>query len=669
MSITDKSRFEELKASGMLPSPKGVALAVMQLAQDENATNAEIARTIKADPALSGRLVKAANTAQFMGRRAVASVPDAVVVLGLATVRQLALGFSLVSDYRNGRCARFDYEAFWSRSLVTALAMQAVTTHTRAAAPEETFLLGLFNRIGCLALASVYPQEYSQLMASNPDRAVSDLATVERQQFAVDHNELTAALMTDWGLPAVLVDPVLHHEHPAHGRFAEGSRQFMLCYGLHLAGYLADLCLAPEGARAAMLPNLFLLGSRIALDAEKVSAIADQTVRDWQEWGRLLDVPTRNLPPLAAIATAGAAAESPAEGAEGAEGAESVETEARAFEPVGADEAKDLRVLVVDDDRSVLLLLDRVLANAGYTVFTASNGREALNTAMECRAQLILADWLMPEMDGLQFCRALRNTRLGRSVYMVLLTGVEDEARLVEAFEAGVDDYVLKPINPKILLARLRAGERVVSLQNEVECDREEIRRFAAELAMTNRRLQEAALLDPLTGIPNRRYAMDRIQQEWSAAGRSARPLACMLIDVDHFKRINDTYGHDVGDIVLQRVADVLKHTARTPDVICRIGGEEFLVICPDTDASAAGLCAERLRNAAGAMRIAVGNVTLQITISVGVAAMDSAMPGPDSMIKAADQAVYAAKQSGRNRTCIYRPRKAAAAQDVAASA
>jgi len=653
MSITDKSRFEELKASGLLPSPKGVALAVMQLAQDENATNAEIARAISADPALSGRLMKAANTARFAGRRAVASVPDAVVVLGLAVVRQLALGFSLVSDNRDGHCKRFDYDAFWSRSLVTALAMQAVTMQTRVAAPEETFLVGLVSRIGCLALASVYPHEYSQLLEDNPDRGVSELAIVERQRFATDHNELTAALMADWGLPAVLIEPTLHHEQPAAGKFAEGSRQFTLCHGLHLAAYLADLCLAPEGARAAMLPNLFLLGSRIALDAEKVSTIADQTVRDWQEWGRVFEVSTHPVRPIAEIAAEGAAAALPE----------------HAFEPVGADETKDLRVLVVDDDRSVLLLLDKVLANAGYTVFTAANGREALATAMESRAQLILADWLMPEMDGLQFCRALRNTKLGRSVYMVLLTGVEDESRLVEAFEAGVDDYVLKPINPKVLLARLRAGERVVSLQSEVESDREEIRRFAAELAMTNRRLQEAALLDPLTGIPNRRYAMDRIQQEWSAAGRSARPLACMLIDVDHFKRINDTYGHDVGDIVLQRVADVLKQTARTPDVICRIGGEEFLVICPDTDASAAGQCAERLRHAAGAMRISVGNVTLQITISVGVAAMDVAMTGPDSMIKAADQAVYAAKQSGRNRTCIYRPRNVAKAQDLAASA
>lgn len=640
MSITEKSRFEEIRASGLLPSPKGVALAVMQLAQDERTTNAAIARTIKADPALSGRLVKAANTVQFGRRRAVASIPDAIVVLGLNTVRQLALGFSLVSDYRSGRCRGFDYEWFWAHSLIKALAMQTIATHVRIAVPEETFLVGLLSGIGRLALASVYPQEYSEVLADA--ECVGDrLIAAEKQRFATDHLQLTACLLTDWGLPAVLIDPTLHHEMPASAPFEQGSRSHGLTYALHLSATLADICLAPEESRAQRLHELFDLGKRIGLDAEKITDVADQTVRDWQEWGRLLEVPAYPIPPFAELAGQ----------------VQGAEPEADA-QPVVQKDAK-LRVLVVDDDRSVLLLLDKLLNNAGYHVFTATDGKQGLHMAMECRPHLIVADWLMPEMDGLQFCRTLRSTTIGRGVYLLLLTGVEEEARLLDAFDAGVDDYIVKPVNPRVLLARLKAGERVVSLQTEVESDREEIRRFAAELALTNRRLQEAALLDSLTGIPNRRYAMDRIHQEWSAAERSSRRLACMLIDVDNFKRINDTYGHDVGDIVLQRVADSLKQTARTQDVICRIGGEEFLVVCPDTDAAAAVQCAERLRTAANALRISVGNVSLQITISIGVAAMDSAMRGPESMIKAADQAVYAAKQGGRNRTCVYRPRPA----------
>ncbi|RPI45755.1 MAG: diguanylate cyclase [Betaproteobacteria bacterium] len=634
MSIGDESRFEELKASGLLPSPKGVALAVMQLAQDESATTAAMARTIKADPALSGRMVKAANTAQFGGRRPVASVPDAIVVLGINTVRQLALGFSLVSDYRNGKCSAFDYDRFWSRSLIKALAMQAIASRVRTTDPEETFLIGLLSDIGRLALATVYPQQYAQVLTDHGEGPPAQLIRLEQQCFVTDHKQLTAALMSDWGLPKVLIEPTLYQDEPGRSHHPSGSRGYLLVYSLHLAGVLADLCLAPEPNRRAKLPDLFVLGTRMGLDAERITAIADQTVQDWQEWGRLLEVPAHPVRSFAELSKQSAADDA-----------------------APAETADKLRVLLVEDDAATLLMLEKLLDDAGYRVFTAADGKQGLHAAMECRPHIIVVDWLMPEMDGLQFCRALRNSKIGRAVYLVMLTGVEEESRMLQAFEAGVDNYVTKPLNPRLLLAQLRAGERVVSLQTEAESDREEIQRVAAGLAMNNRRLQEAALLDPLTGIPNRRYAMDRIHQEWSAAERSARPLSCMLIDVDHFKSINDTHGHDVGDLVLRRVSEVLKHTARAPDVICRIGGEEFLVVCPDTDAAAAAQCAERLRQATGNMRIPIGNVSLQVTISIGVAARDSTMHTPESLIKAADQAVYAAKHAGRNRTMVFRPR------------
>ncbi len=637
--MTLDTRFQELKAHGRLPSPQGVALAVMRLAQDEAATSGELTRIIKADPALSGRIIKAANTVQFGGRRPVSSIPDAVVVLGLGSVRQLALGFSLVSQYRSGQCAAFDYDGFWAHSLATALAAQAIVGRVRMAVPEESFILGLLTRIGCLGLATVYPEEYTRLLENCAQRAVPELVPAEMQAFATDHNELTAALLGDWGLPQVLIEAVRHHENPAEGKFAEGSRPFVLAHVLQLATHLAEIGRATAPARAALLPNLYLLGSRIGLDAEKVGAIADEVVGAWEQWSGLLEI--RGPAP---------------QGLDAAACACETQAEAAPFEG-HAEEA--LRLLVVDDDASTLMLLGKLLRDAGYAVYSACNGTEAMQRALACRPHLVVADWLMPEIDGLQFCRTLRQTEIGRGVYLVLLTAVEDESRLVEAFEAGVDDYVLKPVNPKMLLARLRAGERVVRLQAEVESDRERMRRFSSEVQANNRRLEQVALLDALTGIPNRRYATERIQQEWSAAGRGGRSLACMLIDVDHFKRINDTHGHDVGDLVLQRVADTLKHTARTQDVVCRIGGEEFLMLCPDTDAAAAAQCAERMRKAVALLRIPVGSCVLQLTISVGVAAMDAGMASPDSMLKAADQAVYAAKQAGRNRICTFRSRLA----------
>jgi len=646
MSAMDKSKFEQLKASGLLPSPKGVALAIMRLTQNESVNGNDIARTIKADPALSGRIIKAANagSAFMTGRRPIAAVPDALVVLGLQAVRQLALGFSLVSGYREGGCANFDYSGFWSRSLITAIAIQALTTRTKAAAPEETFILGLLSRIGCLALATLYPQAYDRVLLKYKDGAGAELVKLEQEEFAMDHNELTAALLADWGIPKALAEPVYYHSRPETSTYTEGSRAYLLTHSLHVAAYLAELCLTDENQRRTMLPNLFLLGTRLGIESEGMLALSDQIVKEWREWGKVLDVKTHDIVPFTQIASSMPT------------GDDATDDDADA---AGSGGIK-LRLLAVDDDRSILALLKKVLSGAGHTVYTASNGREALSMALEHRPQLIITDWIMPEMDGISFCRALRETRVGRGIYVLILTSMEDENRLVEAFEAGVDDFVVKPFSPKALRARLRAGQRVIQLQQEVESDREEIRRFAAELAMTNRRLQQAALVDPLTDIPNRRYAMDRMHQEWAAADRSRHPLACMMIDVDHFKRINDTYGHDTGDAVLRRTAEALKASARAQDVICRIGGEEFLVICPNTDLDAAAQCAERLRSAVATTRVQVGTLSLQTTISVGVAAMDKGMLGPDALIKAADQAVYAAKQAGRNRSCVVRPRQQA---------
>jgi diguanylate cyclase (GGDEF)-like protein len=195
----------------------------------------------------------------------------------------------------------------------------------------------------------------------------------------------------------------------------------------------------------------------------------------------------------------------------------------------------------------------------------------------------------------------------------------------------------------------LRAGQRVVTLQQEVERDREEIRRFAAELAVTNRRLQEAALTDVLTGLPNRRFAIERLQQEWQTGSRSKRPMACMVIDVDQFKSINDSYGHDVGDLVLQETAQSIKRGLRAQDVVCRTGGDEFLVICPETDTAAALVCAERVRKSVAEMRVLTGDVELQGSVSIGVAARSAATADIDRLIKRADEGVYRAKELGRN--------------------
>ncbi len=629
LQLFDLSRFEQLKATGDLPSPKGSALAIIRLTQKDSTTVGELAQVVRTDPAFVGRLIKAANGALPVGRRPVVSINDALTILGVPAVRTLALGFSLLSGYRSGNCRNFNYSRYWSHSLVCAVAMQALSLRVRMSTPDEAFCVGLLARVGELALATTFPDHYSRVLAQQTLDPSARLVDLERDAFAMTHVELTTAMLTDWGFPRIFAEPVYFHEDPDHSGFAEGSRQDIIAHALELAEHVGDICLAAESERRAMMPQLFMLGGRLSIEADSLTALCDRIAAEWADWGALLSVEACAVPPFEEL---------------------SRPPDAPALEGASADDpGSRMRVLVVEDDASMRAMLRALLTQAGHEVFEATNGQQGFDLALDLRPHLMLVDWLMPEMNGIELTAALRQTKLGRSIYILLLTGLGDDGRLVEAFEAGVDDFMSKPLQPKVLSARLRAGQRVVQLQQEIERDREEIRKFAAELAVTNRRLQEVALTDALTGFPNRRYAMERIAQEWSAGNRTHRPLSCMVVDVDAFKTINDTYGHDVGDSVLRQAAAALKSGLRGQDVVCRVGGDEFLVICPDTTLDAALMCGERVRHAVETIPIETGVLQLKSSISVGVATRLPVMPDVDALIKAADQGVYAAKQRGRN--------------------
>jgi diguanylate cyclase (GGDEF)-like protein len=645
----DKSRWspeklQELKSMGDLPSPKGAALAIMRLTRKEDVSFAELARVVQTDPALVGRLIKVANSSQMGAHRPVAAVQDALLMLGIPTVRYLALSFSLISNHRDGRCANFDYGRFWSHSLASAVAMQTVVSQLRAAPPEEAFSVGLLSRIGELSLATLFPQEYSQLLDEARKVGADQLVERELRAFSMSHTELTAVMLQDWGLPAMFVDPVFMHETPESASFPPDSRQYALTWALTLARTIADVCLAANGERRGMMPKLMLVGSRLSLDSEALHALCDRVVESWRDWASQLQIDAQEVPPFEELSN------SPLPAPE--------LSETGMPDAASGTKAGPMRVLIVDDDTSMRTVVKSLLTNAGYEVCEARNGKEGFDKALEMQPHILITDWLMPEMDGVELTRSLRQTKIGRGIYILILTALEAEDKLVEAFDAGVDDFMSKPLKSRVLGARLRAGQRVVMLQQEVERDREEIRRFAAELAVTNRRLHDAALTDVLTGFPNRRYAIERFQQEWQASSRNKRPLACMMIDVDSFKKINDSHGHDVGDTVLRQTAQAIKSGLRAQDVVCRIGGDEFLVICPETDLAAAMICGERVRQAVSGLKIMAGTLSFQGSVSVGVAVRDSGTTDINLLIKRADEGVYAAKQYGRNHVAtVQKPR------------
>jgi len=307
------------------------------------------------------------------------------------------------------------------------------------------------------------------------------------------------------------------------------------------------------------------------------------------------------------------------------------------------------RVLLVDDDPGYLALLEKVLATAEYEVLTATHGREALRVLREEGVQLVVTDWTMPEMDGIDFCRAVRSAESLGFVYVIVLTAHADKARLLEAFDAGADDFLPKPCDRQELLARLRAGLRIIKLEASLAERNCLLHKVNAELAILNEKLERMATTDELTGLFNRRQAMSRLDDLWALARRYGQPLSCIMADIDHFKKFNDRHGHAAGDLVLEETASVLKAAARETDVVCRIGGEEFLVLCPNVHASAAAFCAERLRAAVASHSIAHRDGELRVTVSLGVAQRDEGITCPDDLLKAADGALYAAKNAGRN--------------------
>ncbi|HRP65029.1 MAG TPA: diguanylate cyclase [Thauera sp.] len=641
----DMKRFAQLKAAGDLPSPRGVAIAIIRLTQSADVSMAELGRVIKGDPAFVGRLVKAANGLVAENRRAVVSVQEALMVMGLPAVRTMALGFSLLSHYRKGGCAGFDYPRFWSSSLLMALAMQALMQRVRVAAPDEAFSLGLLARVGELALATLYPDAFSRLLAEIKRAPGLQQVALEDQAFAMNHRELGAAMLLDWGLPEALVQPVRFHESPELAGYAEGSRESGLVQCLVLSRAIAQLCLAPVAEQERLMPVMLRLSSRLGLGRGEFINLCDRVGRDWGEWGKLLQIRTETVPRFGELG--GDAALADAAGADETAG--------------GEPGAAVMPALVVVRDAAARAVLSAELKAAGLKVFEAASAQAALELAIDVQPQMVLVDWVSPSgSEGEKLVRGLRDLRLGRCMHILAILPREDDALLLAAAAAGADDFAVLPLRGAALGVRLRSCLRMLALQHELEHEREELRNFAAELAISNRRLQEAALTDPLTGLPNRRHALESMQMEWAAAARHGRPLAAMIIDLDAFKAINDTYGHDVGDIALRQSAELLREALRAQDVICRTGGDEFLVICPDTDLRAALTVAERLRVAAESRLIDTGGPQLEMTVSIGIAEREAEMANVDALIKVADQGAYVAKQQGRNRVVALQAGRAA---------
>ena len=297
-----------------------------------------------------------------------------------------------------------------------------------------------------------------------------------------------------------------------------------------------------------------------------------------------------------------------------------------------------MKILIADDSVVSRHLLEATLRKWGYDVMVACDGAEALELLQrEDAPGLIILDWMMPGMTGVEVCRRIRQRDSEPYTYILLLTSKNEKEDLIEGMDAGADDYITKPFDQNELQVRLRAGIRLVDLQSQLLKAREDLR--------------EQATRDSLTRLWNRSSILGELTRELARSEREARPLGVVIVDLDHFKQVNDTYGHLAGDAVLREAARRMQNGIRQYDSIGRYGGEEFLILFPSCSEEDCVAQADRLRKQLAQTEMSVNDSSLRVTASFGVTvAMPGEMRTQEALIRKADEALYVAKRSGRNR-------------------
>ena len=291
------------------------------------------------------------------------------------------------------------------------------------------------------------------------------------------------------------------------------------------------------------------------------------------------------------------------------------------------------RILVIDDEPAIHKLVIARLKPEGIEIACEADGERGIERALAESPDLILLDVGLPNLDGFEVCKRLKQNAATRNIPIIFLTGETTTEAKVRGLDMGAIDYITKPFEQVELRARVRAGLRTKRLQDILE---------------------QRSFLDGLTGLWNRPYLDRRVEAELNVACRYGRPLSLLMADIDHFKTVNDTYGHLFGDIVLQSVAADLRASARRSDIVARFGGEEFAILLMDTPLAAAMFVGERLRTSVESRRFEADGKSATVTASLGLACTDN-LPGeltPERLIEAADQALFASKDAGRN--CIH---------------
>ena len=593
---------------GPLPSPNAVALQLMRLVERRDVGVFEVCRVDKGDPVLVAKAVQLANSALYSGLRPTAAIEDAVMRIGVAALARLAVGLSLVHS-PGARLGDFELEPYWRRSLARALALQQLARRLHVLPVSEAFSLGLLAEIGQLAMLATLGSQGLGDAGSATERR-----TWQRSRWGFDQAEASAALLQGWSFPqrlwSALLPDTLDGELPAM---------------VEVARCLASALDARDAARD--LPALCLGALRLGLDDAALVDLTDRLRADFAELAAILQLPVSNQ-----------------------HAHEEFERLRRSLGSLPAEESlQPACVLLAGPLAGARHDLLQALRAEGLTLLVEPDVAAAFERARASLPDAVLLDADHLPLEAVELCRQLRDHE-GARLYLLLLGDSLGAEATLQALRAGANDVLPAAAAVDLVVAKLRPGLRVVRLIGAFERERARAHGRQRELTALNARLREAAYSDELTGLPNRRALDEFLARAWEDALAQGHPLSCVLLDLDHFKLVNDTHGHDVGDQVLRRVARVLQQQCRADDLLARWGGEELVLACPGVARDVAAGLAER-------MRLAVQQVDGDlpaVTLSGGVAQASAAdVDSVGAMLRAADHALLRAKRQGRDRIVV----------------
>lgn len=626
------SRLVIRQATDRLPSPNGVALAIMDIWDKDNTSLVQVANLVETDPALSGRLLKLAN-ATAHGVREAASIREAIVRIGMRTVGQVAIAFSLVDQSREGSCEAFDYPAFWSESLLMATIAREIAKSGDTAPPDDLFACGLLARIGKLALATVYPVEYADIIESRPESMIE----AEQARFGFNYTNLSYELMRDYGVPDALASPAVCHEQTDQLGAPEDGRFHRIAATLHIAWELSRSVKAgAQSSRSIQIPKPVadLARQTFGMEWETLCKRLDSGISAWKEWSKLLDLPSETGVAVNKDAAASVA-----------------ETPKRVDETPDEDPTEHQYTALVLADREESGNTVNLAERCGFLTTTADSYEAVLRHAVMSPPDLIIIDQGQIPEDVEDLCRVIRSTEWGQPVYIMVIAQSASLDGEQSLFEIGVDAVVSPEISSALMMAKMAPAQRLAEQRALWVADRKSLRKTANELAISRRKFEVLSLTDQLTELPNRRAGMESLERSWAHSVREDTDLGILMMDIDRFKQINDRFGHPAGDHVLIRIAKAWSKAIRTGDMLCRSGGEEFFVVAKNTDVDGMIKLAKRLKIAAQHASIEWQGQHIPVSASFGMSIRRESAD-VESLLNTADKTLYVAKSKGRDRIC-----------------